>query len=125
MQMALVARCRSVQISCAHNRLCNICRIAWPNAIAPILWGLDMRFWSFTGVVQARILMSPIQESVFPPRGIQKARPPTGPSSRLRIGRRLRDLRSCLTSAPLTFEAIDCLLTENLVAFTECPAHRY
>jgi hypothetical protein len=78
MQTVLVAKCRSVQTYCIYNRLCNICGIAWPKAIAPAQQHLDMRFWSFTGIFQPRILILPIQESVFPPRGSQKARPQPG-----------------------------------------------
>ncbi len=84
MQMVLVARCRSVQTSCIHNQLCNICRIARLNAIAPEQRHLDMRFWSFIGTAPAPYMeLHPQLLSVFPPRVIQEARLPTGPSSRL------------------------------------------
>ena len=42
-----------------------------------------MRFWSFTGIRPAPYFKSTHTLSVFPPRVIQKARPPTGPSLRL------------------------------------------
>jgi len=41
-----------------------------------------MHFWSFIGIGKLRTLLPPTP-SVFPPRTIQKARPPTGPSLRL------------------------------------------
>jgi hypothetical protein len=48
-----------------------------------------MRFWSFIGAAQLYRVRSP-NTHVFPPRSIQKARHPTGPS--LRRGKYLAQL---------------------------------
>ena len=85
MQHCLVARCRSAQTFCIRGQPCNICRSAWLDVVAPVQTAFRYALLVLHRDCQAAYFELTHTLSVFPPRAIQKARPPTGPSLRLGI----------------------------------------
>jgi hypothetical protein len=79
----LVACCRSTLTSFVHCQRCNICRSAWLNIVAQV--GLAVRYALLVLHPDGQAAYFHLTQtlSVFPPRTIQKARLPTGPSLRL------------------------------------------